>query len=361
MSQSQELLPVISKRNIRCFCAAVVIVAITTALLNLPGQAVLEPDILGIGQYGPHFELQEHYEHGWPFVFLWRLSDPVAQGQPMLTCWMVHRDIFRFRVLPLVVNLMLGVGIASVATVFWCGRARCRKRPFRFTLLEIGALVVILGAVFGYYVARRSQYLRDLRLVESLEASKERISASDSWQLGGPTWIRRIIGDIPFRALDRVIAVSIAGDQLRLVSSLDELKVIRIIGGTSNDCLNALSELPRLEAIDMNMSFIIDNNAESETVDKYGNVVPPSLSIPFVPSLRGVNLQGTAFRGEGLSNVPKIEVLDISDTDVTAASIPELSSLENLKMLDVSGTDLSDSDVTMLRRQLPNCDVHKRF
>jgi hypothetical protein len=105
------------------------------------------------------------------------------------------------------------------------------------------------------------------------------------------------------------------------------------------------------------MCYAYPNDESKDPIDEHGRLTEPTFRLPRMPKLRGLNLYGASFRGEGLENIPAIEVLDLTDTEIDDSSIPAISALTNLKEFSLHGTRVSDAGVEQLRRALPGCRI----
>ncbi|MBX3414193.1 MAG: hypothetical protein KF708_16005 [Pirellulales bacterium] len=328
--------------------------------LNLPGQILVGPDIFQDGKYGPHFEYYEHAEHGWPFTYLWRETVTLS-GPPFwwLSTWNVFEGVRHFSLLYLIADVAIGLIAASAAALLferWRGR---RERLVQFRIRDLLLIVGVLSAIATVLAYHRSQHLAEqntLRTVESThipDVTWGPIAQRVRWQPSGPSWLRVLIGDWPFASFDRVISIDASGINLEQVATLRRLKVVRIMGNVSDRQLQALERLRQLEALDMCFAYV--DEADHETDGEDG--VESYIRLPHMPKLRGLNLYEAAFNGDGLENIPSIEVLDLSGTDIGDDSIPTLSTLTKLKQLALYDTKFSNEGIERLRRSLPSCNI----
>ena len=324
---------------------------------NMAGQQVVRPNLSTIGKYGPHFEPEERFEHGFPFTYLWRGGSLPAVGRSSAACWDIGRDVTRFDSFRLLTNFVIGFAALAVTAIACNKGLQRKKRLVQLSAAELLLCVGLVACLAGFYAHARSDYIRELRILQAMTAS----SSSDGefshdivWNLGGPTWLRRLIGDTPFRVFDRVVSVDSVGEQLEYVVGLREVRAVRITGTVSNSQLKLLEQMPHLETLDL--SFVTLDE-ESEIIDENGVVFEPYLCLPKMPTLRGVNLHDIAFRGDGLEVIPSVEVLDLTDTDVGDGSVSALANLERLKQLLISGTKISDDGSMHLRKVKSSCDI----
>lgn len=338
--------------------------ALILFLVNVPGQVVVSPDIFANGKYGPHFDVDEHCEHGWPFTYLQR--EPVLTGgwpDMRLSPWKLFEGVDRFSISILIVDVILGLALTAVAGFLFEVWRRRRKRLLQFSIADLFVLVAIVAAGSAIFVFHRSQHREERNILEAIEKThplpsfewRGTVYHRVEWQQGGPSWLREFLGDRPFQILDRVVGIDATGEELEHVVKLRHLRVVHVDGAVSNCQLKMLNQLPQLEALDM--SFAIFDNEGYEAIDENGIVVQQYFRLPRLPKLRGLNLYDAAFRGEGLENIPAIEVLELAGTEIDDSALPALSRLAQLKHLSLYGTGVSDFGVEQLRGALPDCEI----
>ncbi len=334
------------------FFALVVVVLL---LLNLPGQIVLEPNIFREGKYGPHFEVDEYCEHGWPLVYM-RREAVMLEESPYwrLSLWNVFEGVEWFKVNFLIADIVIGVIMAGASVCLFERWRRRRERLLQFYVSDLLLLTVFVAIGTAVFVFYRSQHATEQKALQAIDDSGNPLV---DWQKGGPSWLRNLFGDGLFECFDYVVGIDLHGVDLSHAEKLRHLRVVRIYTLRSTRELSVLEQLPQLVALDMcscSAGFDLDGH---QVVDEYGNAVRPYITLPRLPQLRGLNLNGAAFRGDGLENIPGIEMLDLSETDVDDDSIPALIELSELKVLKLWGTGISDAGVARLRKALPECNV----
>jgi hypothetical protein len=280
-----------------------------------------------------------------------------------LSHWNVFEGVDRFNTFFLIADAVLGFATVLVAGFLFEAWRRQRNRLVQFYIVEVLILTGIVAVCSKVYVFHRAQYRNESDILQAIEKTEHQgvkwyitINERTDWQLGGPSWLRQLIGDRPFQVFDRVIGIDASGEDIEHVVKLPNIKVVRISVATiSNGQLKMLEQLPQLEALDMCFAMLDDEG--QEIVDEDGYVVEQFFRLPRLPNLRGLNLYGTAFRGDGLENIPSIEILDLGNTSTDDKSVPALSALTKLKKMSLFDTDLSDSGIDQLRRALPNCEI----
>ena len=332
--------------------------------VNIPGQIVLSPEISSNGQYGPDFDLAEYCEHGWPLVYMRREGGTLNPPSWRFSLWNVFEGVKRFNTLSLILNALIGFVIAlTAASLFEIWRRR-RNRLLQFHLRDMLILTGLLSVLGAILVFQRSQHMAEQTMLQAIDKTEDPIIEWNStiydrieWQPGGPSWLRQIVGDRPFQSLDRVAQIEGSGIDLEYVVQLRQVRMIRMVGRVSNRQLEMLEDLPHLEAMDMLLAQLDDEGPAS--VDEDGYELEYDIRLPHLPQLRGLNLYGRAFRGVGLQNIPSIEVLDLTNTEIDDDSLPALSTLTNLKSLSLQNTHISDKGLKQLRHALPDCEILK--
>jgi hypothetical protein len=253
----------------------------------------------------------------------------------------------------LIADTVLGLAIILGTSVLWDAWRRRRKRLYHVHVVDLLMLVAVVAACGGVYNADRVQFQAEQ---DSLRAIEDSNDPSAPWykpveqrivlQLGGPSWVRQRGFDGPFRVFDRVIGIETTGDELEHVRRLRSLQVVWIQGAASNRQLRMLEELPNLRALDMNWLEVDDEGVIK--VDEDGIWLTENFRLPKLPSLRGLSLETTAFRGEGLENIPAVETLDLTDTEVDDRAMGQLAHLHQLKDLSLFGTKITDDGLRHL-------------
>ena len=275
--------------------------------------------------------------------------------------WNVFEDVACFRIVYLIVDVAIGLMITFSAALLFELWRRQRERILQFYVRDIFLFACMVSIACSIFAFHRSQYVAEKNVLQLIEKIKDpgvqwsgTVSDRVGWQPAGPSWIRQLVGNHQLQMLDRVVGIDTSGDELKLVVKLQHIKYV-CISNVSNQQLRLLEDLPQLEALDMCYANLDDSG--QELIDEDGYVIEQSFHLPRLPKLRGLNLYNTAFRGDGLENIPSIEVLELAGTDIDDDSIPALSSLTKLKTLSLCGTAISDSGIEHLREVLPDCEI----
>jgi hypothetical protein len=332
--------------------------------LNVPGQIVTRLDIFHYGKFGPDFIRAEVCEHGWPCTYLWRAG--TASAIPphwRFSLWNLFEKVKQFSAWRFLTDLAFVFAVAwGSAQLFEVWRRR-RNRWFQFHLFELLAVMAMVSAAGGYFVFHRAEYLTEESLLQAIDQEENPTvgwgnSASERAERlnGGYSWLRETIGIRPFQSLDRVVGIDATGEDLRYLVKLRHLERVSLrIATASQSQLNLLEDMPCLQAVNLDgLNFHYDGQS---TIDGNYRYTKHYLQIPRLPNLRALNLWKAPFRGAGLGNIPAIEVLDLTFTEVDDTSLPALSTLTELKKLYVGGTGISEAGMNQLRLALPHCDI----
>jgi len=309
-------------------------------LFNLPGQEVLEPSINGRGKGGPSFSCVRLHHHGWPLTTVrrgyFRTNVP---DRPSV--WDVTDDVESVDPVAIIVNSGVAIGVLVVGGILFQWQLTRRGSWRQFRLAELLGLVLLIAIGAQRFAAARAAGRAERSAVKEIQRSAGASRPYVVWQPAGPTWLRRLLGDSLFADLDHVVELDpYYGSNVRLALPLQRLQVLRIQGSVSTAELELLEGLPDL--IGLNLQFVYGEYAGTEGEDNL------SFKIPRLANLRGLNLYGTTFRGDGLENVPSLEVLDLTNTDVTDESIEKIVRMRILRFLALGETAVTPAGVALL-------------
>jgi hypothetical protein len=328
-----------------------VTLSVVLLVLNVPGQYVYEVDPFESGKYGPHFEsLDRHVEHGAPWTYLRRdatvLISTSGRTSGWPTWWNIWNNSRTFYPAALVAD-----GLVA-ATAVWVGLRVLRWRyaqRLRWWQLSLGDMVfgmTVFAAVVGYVCWVRSEYLREQRIIarlETLAAEKEEstvVLITVETVPGGPTFLREVFGDSALRWFDRVAIIEADAAHLSDVVQLRHLKAVRLHGDMDPE--RGISELLKCETLE-GIDFLWLGYARG------------TLRIPYLPTVRVVNLYENEVDPRDLLNLPNVEHLELGHTNISEADVPILCQLKRLKVLSLPFTP-SPEAAAQLRRALPECD-----
>lgn len=274
-----------------------------------------------------------------------------------LTHWRIFEGVEWFDAPCLVANAAVGFAIAFAAGFLFETWRRRRKRLSQYRLVDLLVFGGTVALCAAFYVSHRSRHRYESEIVQAIDKNEDQfwdIKERVEWERGGPTWLRQYVADQTLSVFDRVVGIDMdGGEQLERAVKLLSVKVVSIKGTVSNRELAMLEELPNLIALDMCYAELKVEGSDAH----YDHVAGRSFQLPRLPGLRGLNLYGTSFDGTGLENIPSIEVLDLTATNVSDESIPALLTLTKLKKLSLHRAAISQSGIGELRRALPECAI----
>jgi hypothetical protein len=251
--ESNALLRQASPRSRR---VAVRIALLFSALfLAFSGESALKPDVMAPGKYGPHFEMYEVYRHGWPATFLERASVSVSAAPGWrLSAWRFWEGVEWVSWIALLSDL---IALGCMSWIVSNGVESAFRR-WRFGTKLLFSAVAGAAVVCALIAGALSKYEKEsavVRAIEKLEAEQGSWSAEHSieWERRGPTWLRAALGWRTARPLDRVVGLEASSSAIEQVTSLHELKVVRVVGEISNRQLQHLAQCPHLETLDLNV------------------------------------------------------------------------------------------------------------
>jgi hypothetical protein len=119
---------------------AVVLLAVTFVLANVPGEPVIAPDILSNGQYGPHFECYaQSVVHGWPFSFLRHNPHYVTPYENSPSARRVGENA---HLSPTALLLNVATFLFGALMIAWGINRRFQKHGWRFGVIHLMALTL---------------------------------------------------------------------------------------------------------------------------------------------------------------------------------------------------------------------------
>ena len=230
-----------------------------------------------------------------------------------------------------------------------------RRRWLQFRLRTLLIAVTISTLPLGYVAWEREQCRGGK---EALEMVKRHADSTDgSWSesspFGRPAWLKPVIGDDDFRAVDEV---SLSGDtisdsDLRLLAALPNLHEIGIIDANVTD--DGVAYLRNLQFVE---GFRVWGNRQV-TAKEWGflggwrhlrslsfhdnhsdRAVPDFPALASLKDLHVTDIPITAATLETISRQTTVEYLALNNTGVTDTDLRHLSRLKNLRSLFLIGT-----------------------
>jgi hypothetical protein len=323
-------------------------VALVILLANVPGQIVQIPPMDGNGQYGPEFyNMWEQCHHGFPFTFLVR--EPIELKVPpnyRFSLWRLNEGIVSFHGLQFAGDVVFGACAMIIAGLLFEKWRRRRNRLLQLHLIDLIILTTLAACVLSYWATNAKYRSRQEQVIAILH--QKIIGDKDfgfaKWELGGPTWLRELIGDRIFSAFDRVVEIHLVdGEDIPKVIELKNLKAIELMGGLTKENLDALAELPELEALNLRFAGVDRDEAAESSEDPF--------TFPRFPRLRALNLYESGYAGAGLEKLENLEVLCLSGNDVFGdQGALNLQNLKKLRLLYLSYTNVTDAGLESLSK-----------
>jgi hypothetical protein len=326
-----------------------ILVAVILLLANIPGRLVSVPGIRSCndGKYGPHFGCVEDLcRHGWPSSFLLREPTQLPTSPFWrLSVWRLSEGITGWSWWALATDVVAGFAVlllAGGAFELW----RRRRGRLQICLIDVFVIFTLVACGFAYWATLASERDRQARVVEQLKRAEATSDAEVEWSRGGPSWLRKWLGDKPFAVGDRVIGICLSNEGFASLTQLRSLEVVCFSGSfpISDGDMKVIGELPELKALDLCMC-----GHESDESGENGFPRDETIQLPPLPHLRGLNLYDAAFYGDGLEYLRDIEVLDLTGTEIGDDAMPKFETTRNLKSLSLAGTKITDAGLRHLK------------
>jgi len=346
--------------------AVLVVLVIVVTLLNVPGQLVVSPQFYSDGAKCGYLSVPwEYFDHGWPLVYLRRDAECLTIPSSFLvgqvawrSIWSLTRDVEEFDGFCLtidfvVASIVLALGVAIYET--W----RRRRKLLQLHLIDLFLLITVAAGVLAWLSTEAREYRKEQQSLAKLEHETYLYT-----EPGGPTWVRKLIGERPFRIFDRVVDMGEGIDGI--AGSFRHLK--RLTSAPAGD-LSCLGQLPRLEAIELAREAIDDSQlvhlrhcGRLKGLNLYGVDVTDEgiVHLASVPTLQYLELTRTQISDDGLAHLaglPELRVLCLLATGITDDGLSHLEALGSLEFLDLSYTRVTEAGIENLRKALPGCRI----
>lgn len=391
---------------------------IVLLLANYVGRIEPELNIASHGQTGAEAYLSEHCVHGWPCTYLQRNGYAAPTPIGIIAPWRLSElhpweGIRDFSLGPLVTDVFLALLLTGLTGVCYEAWRRRRTRLFQITLGDLFLLLTLLAVLAAYYAAHRAVHAREMATLHRLYAKRLQVNDDEedppqfasyrqewadslfevdsltiTWQRGGSQCLRDRLGDWPFAPFDRIVGLHLGGAEVVELADLKNLQHLDVISGEFGVPEGrVLEHLPQLASIHSH----------------FGTWNPPA---PLLPKLRMLSLFEGDCHSRGLLNLPALEILDLSfselhgdvlgvlqgsprlqylllsqtkigdeelarlpnlpelrdlaldDNPITDRSLPVLKRLTSLRELSLQNCELSATGLAELRQALPNCEIH---
>lgn len=251
---------------------------------------------------------------------------------------------------------------------------RKRRRLLQFSLRTV---LVLLTAGCIWLGLKTEQVRRQRQLVRLVKNSGGELAYDYQYEQSpyqantppGPKLLRNVLGDDFFSKLVMVSLRGVSDTDVHYVAKQSTLRHLSIAGGVSDEALESVSQLKRLETLELyggrftgsgldqlsklrqlRRLTIADTGLSEESARSIGR-----LSQLEQLSLRNTRLGSKALRHfKGLSN---LRTLDLSGTFVGDECLETLVQLNQLRILTLDGTMVTSQGLEKLHGALPNTEV----
>jgi len=238
------------------------------------------------------------------------------------------------------------------------------RRWYQFGLSTLLVAVTLISLPLGYVAWEREQCRRGKEALEMLRNAESNLGTwSESSPSGRPAWLKTVIGDDDFRAVDEVTlrGNTISDSDLRLLAALPNLHDIGIIdANVTDDGVAYLRNLQFVEVLRIwgnpqvtakDWGFLGDWR-HLRSLSFHDNHSDPGVpDFPALTSLKDLHVTDipiTAATLDTISRQTTVEYLALNNTGVTDADLRHLSRLKNLRSLFLFGTNVRGSGLTHL-------------
>jgi hypothetical protein len=311
-------------------------------LAAYPAVEATRPGLDGTGKYGPHFELDTEYQHGWPMCYARResgvFSSLMSLDQPLSSLywnraspWTPWDRAFDYSWMALVTDAIVWLGILiGVAVIVQRWRSR-RQSVWQLHVVDLLGVITLIAIVVCWVQFERAQRRNERRLFTAAgginRAPDDELGAAipawlpTRWQ----EWYLREFGRVEYYAGEPGIALQFP--HLRVLSA----------SGANHEFGELLRRMPQLEALDMCMvQFQSGDEAESFTNMR---------DLPPMPKLRGINLYDTNVMDAGLvwlAKCPQLECIELAGTKIGDDGLKNLAHLPKLRVLSLASERVTD-------------------
>ncbi|MGI9455600.1 MAG: hypothetical protein ACR2NU_03515, partial [Aeoliella sp.] len=306
---------------------------------------------------GPDFVLE--YDHGWPTPWLrralgygedpWRLSTqtgsvpalkiadyPIAWSAPM--AWPLSADAWKIHTVGLLVNLLVGallIGIPTACCEWWL---RSRGGLWRFRLIDVLAVMTLVGTGFGFWRWDQSEMEREQAYfpTSNVTISYKSVPMSrEQPEYCGPVWLERLVGNrelIPLMRRHAELSFTPGFDDPSLLQSahqLRHLERLRFYGLPNREMSKAISQLSRLRELHICHGYYDWRFRRSEPFPDF----------------------------ETLAKSSSLERVEIRHIDVQVVDILPLMKSANIRELVLGIPYIEPVYVEWLNQQYPDVDI----
>ena len=347
------------------WCGVLMLAALGFA--NAVGRFVVEPDVADSPRgKGRELVVIATSQAGWPLPFV------AVSGQKAFPLAALEEGIHWISWPALAADLAIGLALAAAGGFLLAAWIKSRRRLMQFVLLDVLLLTGVIGLGLGFGYLPRVEHLEDERTIFDLDIrpgswTDLQVSRRIVWQPGRMEWLRRMVGETWLPDTGRVVAANVYGGDVRDLSQLDRLRVLRVFGTVTDRELNQLSKLAELECLDLGQANL--RRDRGVWVDSAMGTTEFPLALPqlkrlFAPdnmltgsdlagctSLAELDLSGAKLElpdAQTIGQLRRLRILDLRYTPLDDAMLGELAGLPELRMIDLSRTQVTDAGLAHL-------------
>jgi len=313
---------------------------------------------------GAFFTEQGSVEHGWPGVYLRRVTGYQSSGPPRpelgipwLTkeAWEFSGEEREFRPATLAMDVAAAVAILAAlgAAVEW--RRRRHHRAWQFSLGEVLLLTLFVAGVLGWWQYNRRCFQREKELMAISRAEYD-VRGDGQMKCRGPVWLRKLAGAGNLKAFHRVTEVSLRDAQCsdeQISQSFQEIRSLLACPESlhlrskylTDAGLAHLAEFPHLRSLTIDSRRVTDAGLEH---------------VAGLHGLEELRLLGCRITDQGLkplSQLKDLRSLTFVVTDLDGSGLVYLAELKKLESLVLINTPVSDKSVEEFRAHMPECRI----
>jgi len=212
----------------------------------------------------------------------------------------------------------------------------------RFGLKSLTAVVTLSAVLASLFVA----WDRECRLQSEAmtQVGADSFIASDALPSVIVDWL-----DEDTECARSVVALSCKGSELPRLSSVSSISMIEITSEASNEDLRCLASFPNLVWLKI--------HSVGDAADVQIGGTERSLVLPPLKRLQSFSVVRSSYAGVGLSGMPSLRRLELSELELADGAVDEIVTLNSLKRLVVYGTQVSERQLTQIRETLPDCEI----
>jgi hypothetical protein len=326
------------------------------------------------GKYGPDVHGDElSLTRGWPFPFMaqerWRQAGSLAWLQPV-SPWSLTSKVISFSPVFLLADSAVCLGLVAWLTIFYQRWRKKRQRIWQLHLRDSAMLLVIAGCAMAWVandlrIARQEKTIvnclvkciaYDTTANEELRRNYLNIVRSPS----GPVWVRELTGERWFLWRDKIFGIHVPTGGLECASQLSSVSLIDLhFTNISEAELKWLRTMQNLRAVDARWSSCTPSSSVSIDADGFDDeeqherngMALLCQALSQLPDLEAIQLNETYLDDHGLIHLGQISTLRLlamSETDVSDRGLCNLTSLKRLEVLHIGSEKITDLGLVSL-------------